>query len=484
MSRTAAFRQLARDHMRAKPLLLPPGTSCGETVARMAEAGAESAIIADESGTILGIVTEQDVTRRIAFRVPAETPVEAVMSAPVKTIAGRDYLYHAIAHMRRARLRHMPVVDDAGRAIGLISLHEALAATSTRLVGLIDRLTHEETLAGLQEVKAAQVEVAEALFGDNVPAAEIQTLLSDINIDIYRRVVTLALRAMAEAGWGAPPVDFAVIVLGSGGRGESFLFPDQDNGFVLADYPDEEHGRIDAFFIELAERMTRALDDLGIPFCRGHVMATNPVWRKTLSQWRAQIDIWIKRRSDVALRLADIFFDFRVACGDADLVRQLREHVVKVLPANAGFLREMYGLQADHRVALGWFGRLRTHVAPDRPGRWIDLKYAGTLPLVEGVRLFALRHGVAETSTLERIARLRDLGVIDANEEDYLSGAFHLMTDFLLRQQIVDFRAGRRVGNQVPVRGLSRRERDMLVAHLAAIDAFRDRLRAELTGEF
>ncbi len=448
----------------------------------MAAAGAESAVVVDADGAIQGIVTEQDVTRRIAFRVDPGAPIETVMSAPVKTIAERDYLYHAIAHMRRARLRHMPVVDDAGRVVGLIALHEALAATSTRLVDLIDRLTHEESLAGLKEVKAAQVEVAEALFADNVPAAEIQTLLSDINIDIYRRVIALALSEMAEAGWGTPPAAFAAIVMGSGGRGESFLFPDQDNGFVIADYPDAEHGRIDAFFIELALRMTRTLDTLGIPLCRGNVMATNPVWRKTLSQWRKQINIWIARRSDVALRLADIFFDFRHAYGEAGLVRALRAHVVEALPANAGFLREMYSLQADHRVALGWFGRLRTERAPDRVGRCIDLKYAGTLPLVEGVRLLALRHGVAATPTLARIAALSETGALDANEEDYLTGAFHLMTDFLLRQQIEDFRAGRKVGNRVPVRALSRRERDMLVAHLAAIDAFRDRLRHELTG--
>ena len=31
--------------------------------------------------------------------------------------------------------------------------------------------------------------------------------------------------------------------MGSGGRGESYLFPDQDNGFILADYPDAEHTR-------------------------------------------------------------------------------------------------------------------------------------------------------------------------------------------------------------------------------------------------
>ncbi|MFQ5785275.1 MAG: DUF294 nucleotidyltransferase-like domain-containing protein [Alphaproteobacteria bacterium] len=482
MSQTAAFRQLVSEHMRRKPVLLASGASCAEAVARMVEAAAESLVVIGPEGGILGIVTEQDVTRRIAFRRDGAVPIDEAMSAPVRSVRDRDYLFHAIAYMRRARLRHMPVVDADGAVVGLLNLHEALAATSSQLVDLIDRLTHEETLDGLKEVKRAQVEVADALFRDNVPAPEIQTLLSDINLDINRSVIAQSLNAMAEAGWGAPPVAFAAIVMGSGGRGESYLFPDQDNGFILEDYPDAEHGRIDAFFIELAERMTQALDAIGIPLCRGNVMATNPVWRKTLSQWRAQIDLWMHKRSAVALRLADIFFDFRITHGADRLAEALRSDVTRVLPANPIFLHEMYSLQADHRVALSPFGRLRTERDPGRPGRWINLKYSGTLPLVESVRLIALRSGVPETATLARIAALHARGVIDANVGDYLTGAFRLITDLLLRQQIADFKVGREVGNLAPIDALSARERDMLIDHFDAIASFRDRVKHDLTG--
>ena len=45
---------------------------------------------------------------------------------------------------------------------------------------------------------------------------------------------------------------------------ENFLYPDQDNGFILADYPDADHNRIDAFFIALAARFTHDLDR-GLP---------------------------------------------------------------------------------------------------------------------------------------------------------------------------------------------------------------------------
>ena len=110
-----------------------------------------------------------------------------------------------------------------------------------------------------------------------MPVPEIQALITDINQGIHQRILETQLAAMKDAGWGEPPVLFTLLVMGSGGRGENFLFPDQDNGFILDDYPDAKHTAIDAFFIELAERMTRDLDTVGFPYCRGYVMATNPL---------------------------------------------------------------------------------------------------------------------------------------------------------------------------------------------------------------
>jgi len=287
---------------------------------------------------------------------------------------------------------------------------------------------------------------------------------------------------MRGNGWGDPPLDYCTIVMGSGGRGESFLFPDQDNGFILADYDDDDHARVDAYFIELAERMTRALDAVGFPLCRGHVMATNPLWRKSLSQWRQQISLWMRRRSDVTVRLSDIFFDFRAADGTPSLAAKLRDHVTRVLARSPAYIRDMYTLQAEHKVALGLFGRLLTE-RDEHGAERLNLKYNGTLPLVEGVRLLALGNGVPETATLARIDALHGKGVLDADDRDYLGGAFRLITDLMLRQQIADFRAGRAVGNWVPLATLSRRERDMLADGFGAIEKFRERLRGDITGD-
>jgi CBS domain-containing protein len=482
-TQTAVFRLRVRDHLQPPPVVVPDDMRTVDVVGRMTDLRVSAAVVMNGDGQVAGILTEQDVTRRIACRHIGDQPITSLMTRPVATVTTTQPLYEAVGMMRRLRLRHMPVVDEGGALAGMLYLADGMAAANNGLMDHIDRLTHETSLDGLREVKAAQVQLAADLFEDRVPAPEIQALISSINNDIYRRVVRLSLEAMASAGWGAPPVAFSTIVMGSGGRGESYLFPDQDNGFILADYPDEEHARIDPFFIELADRMTTQLDQLSFPLCRGGVMAINPVWRKTLSQWRQQVALWIGRRSEVALQLSDVLFDFRTVYGERSLAEDLGTEILGRIRANPGFLREMFGVQADHRAGLGWFGRLLTERDDPRHKGKLNLKYSGTLPLAEGVRLLSLREGIRPTSTLKRIDALVEAGTIGHDAGDYLRGAFDHITGLQMRQQIADYQAGEPVSNFVDPDTLTERELDMLKDGFRAINDFRARIRADLTGE-
>ncbi len=482
LSHTAIFTRIVRDHMGPAPMTVPTATACADAVRRMREVRADSVVVIGKNGEPCGIVTEQDVVRRMIFQVDANTPVNEVMSRPVQYVRDDALLYHAIAQMRRGRLRHMPVVDAGGGVVGGLQLHHALAMAAEQMVRQIEILTHSETAEGMQHTKQAQVEVAKQLCSDAVPAPEIQALITRINNDLYRRIVALCLRDMAESGWGGPPVGFDVIVMGSGGRGESFLYPDQDNGFILEDYPDILHKNIDPWFIELAVRMTGALDRVGFGYCTGHVMATNPLWRKTISQWRKQIQQWVGRGADIALRLADIFFDFVPVYGDGSLTAELRTYVTDTA-RRPFFLREMYKFDEEHEVALGPFNRLLLDKL-DGPNKGkLNLKLTGTLPLVGAVRIAALASGIDVTSTLGRVTMLYEKGALSPDEQDYLSGAFRHITNLLFRQQLSDYEAGLEVGNHVAVDVLSKRERDMLIDCFRAIKRYRNRLRTQLTGD-
>ena len=59
---------------------------------------------------------------------------------------------------------------------------------------------------------------------------------------------------------------------------------DQDNALIH-----EGRSTDDAWFGDLAERFNRLLDEAGVPYCRGAIMARNPSYRHSLAGWQAQI---------------------------------------------------------------------------------------------------------------------------------------------------------------------------------------------------
>ncbi len=469
-SQTAIFTRRVRDAMGAAPPTVTVATPCGDVVRAMA--GATCAIVTD-NGRAVGIVTEQDVVRRVAFRLDAARPAGDAMTAPVTAVGEADHLYRAIATMRRRGLRHMPVLDDAGRPTGMIALHTALAVGAAQTVEQIDRLAHEDTIAGMTRVKAEQVAVAEQLFADNVPAPDVLRLISAINADLHRRVAELALRDLGPA-----PARFALIVMGSGGRGESAVGADQDNGLIVADYDDADHAAIDRWFVAFALRLTGDLDRIGLPLCRGGVMATNPLWRKTLRQWQDQIDLWLARGTDAMVQLGCVFIDFRAVHGDPALAERLRAHAAARMAGAKAWLAAMHAMQAGRPTALGWFGRIRR-----RGERMFDLKYDAMLPLVEAVRLWCLMHEVTAAGTGERLDALAAAGLLDRDSHDGLQAAFALFAGLVLRRQIADFRAGRSIGYRFDPDGLTARRRQELVAALRAVEAFRDRVHGAFSAD-
>ena len=74
-SQTAIFSTLVGDFMREAPLVRPQGTLLSEAIKAMATGGFSSVIVSGPQGLLFGIVTEQDITRRVAFQVAPDAPL-------------------------------------------------------------------------------------------------------------------------------------------------------------------------------------------------------------------------------------------------------------------------------------------------------------------------------------------------------------------------------------------------------------------------
>lgn len=82
-----------------------------------------SLVVRDSHGKVAGIITERDIIRGVAERGSAilNWRVEDLMTRDVKTCKPTQLLKDVMEMMSRRHIRHVPVVDDEGKLIGIIS---------------------------------------------------------------------------------------------------------------------------------------------------------------------------------------------------------------------------------------------------------------------------------------------------------------------------------------------------------------------------
>jgi CBS domain-containing protein len=481
----ALFGDRVDDAMEAPPPLVAETLSCRDLVATLARADASCAIVIDDRQAPRGIVTEQDIVRRAAYAVDGGEPCVRIMTSPVHTVACGDPLYRAVGRMLELGLRRTPVLNVEGRVCGLLDLSRALPRVCGRV------LRHFRGLGGggdddpqaARAAREAQAPLVEELLARQADAHEIQALLTRLNDDVYIRLADRRIALLESQGHGRAPTDFCLLLMGSGGRAENYLAPDQDHGLVLADYPDADHDRIDGWFQRFSEGLIEDLELADFPRDVGHVMCSNPLWRKTLSQWRTQIRIWARTLATVSIRLGDVFYDFRPVSGNLQLGLELRASLQELAAATPSLLRAMVDEHRDHGVGLGLFGRFVTMERGSAHHGHINLKHTAILPLITAVRVLALKHRVAVTGTLARLEALRDLEVIDQARFDSLKRAHGILSALVLRHQLAQVRTGETPDYYVHPGELDRAQGRSLRHALRSVRRLREQVRTDITGQ-
>ena len=100
-----------------------------EAVRAMQNARGGAVVVVDQD-RIVGMFTERDVLLRIvAASKDAETTfVREVMTSPVEAVSGDSDALAALERMISRHIRHLPITDDQGRLVGLVSMRNILLA--------------------------------------------------------------------------------------------------------------------------------------------------------------------------------------------------------------------------------------------------------------------------------------------------------------------------------------------------------------------
>ncbi|MFF2887835.1 DUF294 nucleotidyltransferase-like domain-containing protein [Paenibacillus sp. NPDC057967] len=292
------------------------------------------------------------------------------------------------------------------------------------------KIASADRIDGLRCLRDQLHEQMEALLPSR-PVEQLNEQLNELHDAIIHRAIAISEADMARMGKGSPPVPYAYLLFGSGGRKEQTLSSDQDSGVV---YQDSNTNReaIKQYFGELCSLIVKNLIAVGYPPCEGRVLSDNPEWCHSLSEWGEKLNGWFKEPEWEVVRYLLIIADGRCVYGDPALVDALKDMFYTDTLNHPVIIRRMTENTMRHKVLVGIFGQLLKERYGEDAGS-LDIKYGAYIPMVNSIRLLAIQANLRETSTLERIRRLVEEGELSSEDGQSYEQAFR----FILRLRLM-----------------------------------------------
>lgn len=327
-----------------------------------------------------------------------------------------------------------------------------------------------------------QIEAAHDLAALSQAASQITGLMAAQHYSgtpivlLAQQVQHLNARLFERAWQLVAPADLVahscLLVMGSEGRGEQLLKTDQDNALILHDdYAPP------ADLAVICQHFSQALADFGYPLCPGHIMVSNPQWRRQAREWGQVTRQWLLMPDTNSLMNLAIFMDAQTVCGDARLLQEV-QHGLRCLATDNDIMLSRFAAAVD---AFGdgadwahWWPHW-LHLGDAHP--LLNLKKAGIFPLVHGVRSLALAHHVLASSTTARLERLVQDGHLSAAMGQNLIESLHFLMALKLQSGLVERASQQPVTGMVNTSQLSLADQAQLKVALAGVRRFKAWLR-------
>lgn len=437
------------------PQFISGAATLYEATVRMMAMDAKHILVNSAQG--VGIFTQTDVCHAISNKADfASVAVRDYSHFKLHTIHENHDLSEALVKMLDKRIHRLPIVNDAGDIIGVIGQTELLSYLSNQSQLITQRIDQAQNLD-------------DVLMGVDMIGKFIRHQVQNgMKIHLIGRIVkSLNAHVFAKVWQLLVPPDIisntCLIVMGSEGRGEQVMRTDQDNALIIRDGFSNEN------LTKYAKAFNDALYQLGYPYCDGQIMIGNELWRRPLSEFKAQLNHWLVATGGDAMVNMATLIDAHPVCGDVSLLNELKSHWQKAITSptvkSANFINRFAVPTIQVATTEHFWQKFTGGLDND-----IDLKKAGIFPITHGVRTLALEYGINETSTRLRLKQLTHLKVIDdKNAQNIIEALDFFLAKRLEVALITDDRSARKVNPNT----LSALERDLLKESLAVVKYFK-----------
>lgn len=461
---TLLYRHRVRDLLLPAAPIVPGKADLNTLAGVLTGRHATRAAVILHDGAILGMAAAPDVLAALRSSPDGATLVKDIAWPTFVSVADDDFLYRAVARLQRSQATHLGVVDRRGGVTAVLSAGDLLRHRASSALSLGDAIEAATTTAELGAAWSRVTDVAETCLAEGLAAPDIAAIISAEIRALTAQAARLAEERMRAGGQGGPPCAYAVLVLGSGGRGDSLLSADQDNAIVYeTGVPD---GAEDRWFAAAGQYLADILNEAGLRYCPGGVMACNAGCRHSAPLWRGVVADWVGQSRAEDLLAADIFFDGVAVFGDTALADDLFSFAFQRAEQSPAFIRALADFAKSWFPPIGLLGQLSL----EADGR-LDLKRNGLLPVVTAARTLALKHGLRPRGTLQRLAEARGRGLVDGGLADRACAAFGLIQGEILKQQIADAHQGIPLSARVQVSAFSPAGKRALKDAMQAVSA-------------
>jgi len=117
---------LVKHMMLTNVITASPSMTVKETIEILYKKHVGCVVSIDDDKKCIGIFTERDAIRLVAKNVHLDQPLDNVMTKNVVTIQEDSSINEARRVIRAHRIRHLPVVNQKGRLVGLLSVRDLL----------------------------------------------------------------------------------------------------------------------------------------------------------------------------------------------------------------------------------------------------------------------------------------------------------------------------------------------------------------------
>ncbi len=418
-----------------------------------------SLLIYDDEGpdSVVGIITDTDLrTKVIAEGRDYLEPVTAIMSQPLKTVQSKTLCFDVLLKMMSTGIHHLGV-ERGERIIGVVTSHDVMVQQGNSPYYLFKEIVAQTDFQGLYPLGEKISAIIRNIINEGAKAGNITRMIAILNDQIVVRMLSLLQEQM-----GPPPVKYCWLLLGSEGRREQTFKTDQDNALIYADPEnDEQRKRAEDYFKLFAEQAIEHLVHCGYPLCLGDVMARNPKWCQPLSVWKSYFLRWINAPDPQELLNSTIFFDFRCGFGTEELADDLREYLIKESKKQQILTFHLGRQCIANRAPLSFFNNFIVEKNGEHRDR-LDIKTRGLTPFVDFARTLALKYGVRETNTLDRLSVLRTEEKIPQDLYRAMVDAYEFQMQIRVIHQLSQIEQGDTLDNFIDPEYLTDLEKQML----------------------